>query len=110
VKVRYVEGVAIHSGPESCAVTREGGGEALAGVRTGQPLSRDRKSIPSADVVSCAEGKTGRRAKRALRRLGVVKEPGMCGRSLRGNREISGSTTRDINGVVCIGKAKSRSR
>jgi RNA-directed DNA polymerase len=110
VKVRYVEGLAIHSGPESCAVTREGDGEALTGVRTGQPLSRERKSIPSADVVSCAEGKTARRVMRAPHRLGVVIEPGMCGRSLRGNREISGSTTRIVNGVVRIGKAKSRSR
>jgi hypothetical protein len=39
VKVRYVEGVAIHSGPESCAVIREGDSEALTGVRAGQPSS-----------------------------------------------------------------------
>ena len=36
------EGVAIHIGPESCAVAREGFGEALTGGRTGQPLSRER--------------------------------------------------------------------
>jgi hypothetical protein len=42
VRVRYVEGLAIHSGPESCAVIREGFGEALTGVRAGQPLSRER--------------------------------------------------------------------
>jgi RNA-directed DNA polymerase len=41
VKVRYVEGVAIHSGPESCAGTREGVSEALTGVRAGQPLSHE---------------------------------------------------------------------
>ena len=33
------EGVAIHIGPESCAVAREGLGEALTGERIGQPLS-----------------------------------------------------------------------
>ena len=110
MRVRYVEGLAIHSGPESCVVTREGFSEALTGVRIGQPLSRDRKVIPSADVVSCTEGKTARRVMRAFRQLGVVIEPGMCGRSLRGNREISGSTTRNDNGVVRIGKVKSRSR
>jgi len=65
VKVRYVEGLAIHSGPESCAGAREGVSEALTGVRTGQPLSRDRKMIPSADVVSCAEGNMTRRVMRA---------------------------------------------
>jgi hypothetical protein len=33
VQVPYDEGVAIHIGPESCAVAREGLGEALTGVR-----------------------------------------------------------------------------
>jgi hypothetical protein len=41
VQVPYDEGVAIHIGPESCAVAREGLGEALTGVRIGQPLSRE---------------------------------------------------------------------
>jgi RNA-directed DNA polymerase len=36
-----IEGVAIHDGPESCAGICEGGGEALTGVRAGQPLSRE---------------------------------------------------------------------
>jgi hypothetical protein len=42
VTVSYDEGVAIHIGPESCAVAREGFGEALTGGRIGQPLSRER--------------------------------------------------------------------
>jgi hypothetical protein len=41
VQVPYDEGVAIHIGPESCAVAREGLGEALTGVCIGQPLSRE---------------------------------------------------------------------
>jgi hypothetical protein len=36
-----IEGVAIHDGPESCIGAREGVGEALIGVRAGQPLSRE---------------------------------------------------------------------
>ena len=36
------EGVAIHIGPESCAVAREGHGEALTGECIGQPSSRER--------------------------------------------------------------------
>ncbi len=36
-----IEGVAIHDGPESCTGVCEGDGEALTGVRAGQPLSRE---------------------------------------------------------------------
>ena len=39
MQVRYGEGLAIHTGPGSCAVTREGLGEALTGARTGGVLS-----------------------------------------------------------------------
>jgi hypothetical protein len=35
------KGVATHTGPESCAVAREGGGEALTGGRAGRVLSRE---------------------------------------------------------------------
>ena len=41
MRVRRNEGVAIHIGPEPCAVIREGVGEASAGERIGQPLSRE---------------------------------------------------------------------
>jgi hypothetical protein len=58
VKVHCDEGVAIHIGPEPCAGVREDVGEASAGVRAGQPLSRDRKLVPGADAVCVAEGDT----------------------------------------------------
>jgi hypothetical protein len=38
VQVRCTEGLANHSGPESCAGIREGDSEALTGERAGQPL------------------------------------------------------------------------
>ena len=34
----YVEGVAIHGGPESCVCAREGAGEALTGARVGRAI------------------------------------------------------------------------
>jgi hypothetical protein len=34
----YIEGVAIHGGPESCVGVREGVGEALAGVHVGRAI------------------------------------------------------------------------
>jgi hypothetical protein len=40
VQVHYDEGVAIHIGPKPCAGIREEAGEASAGERIGQPLSR----------------------------------------------------------------------
>ena len=46
------EGIAIHIGPEPCVGPREGTGEASAGDRAGQPLSRgapgDRQEIDGA--------------------------------------------------------------
>ena len=56
MQVHHDEGVANRIGPEPCAGTREGVGEASAGERAGQPLSRDRKLIPGADAVCVAEG------------------------------------------------------
>ena len=38
MEVHYGEGVAIRIGPEPCAGTREGDGEASAGEHIGQPL------------------------------------------------------------------------
>jgi len=36
-----IELAAIHDGPESCVGVREGDGEALIGIRAGQPVSRE---------------------------------------------------------------------
>ena len=58
MKVHHDEGVANHIDPESCAVTREGLGEALTGARIGQPSSRERGNISGADAVQFAEGET----------------------------------------------------
>jgi hypothetical protein len=58
VKVRYDEGIASHIGPEPCGVTREGGVEASAGDRIGQPLSRESHVNLGADTVPLVEGDT----------------------------------------------------
>ncbi len=110
MRVRCDEGVANHIGPESCAVIREGCGEASTGECTGQPLSRERSNAPGADAVQRAEGNRCGRASASARRPGVVEDPGMCRRSLHGNREAS-RLTRGVRPVlVRIGKARSRSR
>ena len=58
MKVRRDEGVANHIGPKPCAGVREDVGEASAGERAGQPLSRESTLILGADVVPVTEGNT----------------------------------------------------
>ena len=88
------EGIANHIGPKPCADIREDVGEASAGVRAGQPWSRERKLVPGADAVCVAEGSTSACAIASVRATrGVVVEPGMHGNSLHGTRELSSLTT-----------------
>ena len=67
MRVHCDEGVATHIGPEPCADVREDVGEASAGERTGQPLSRERSEIPGADAFQIAEGNTDGRASASAR-------------------------------------------
>jgi len=67
VQVHYGEGIANHTGPESCAVYREVCGEALTGERAGQPLSREIFLIQDADAFTFAEGKTNGRVTASAR-------------------------------------------
>ena len=56
MQVSYSEGVANHTGPESCVCIREDVGEALTGERIGQPSSRENLKVPGADVFEITEG------------------------------------------------------
>ena len=87
MQVHCDEGAAIHIGPEPCTGIREGVGEASAGERIGQPLSREIGVFLGADAVPLAEGNTDGRAiasahpaQRGLRPWHVqtllVREPG----------------------------------
>ena len=94
MQVHCDEGLATHIGPEPCAVTREGAGEASVGEHTGQPLSRESKIVPGADGVVFPEGdmdgrviasarptRRGRRPWHVWRLL--VREPGDLGSDQR---------------------------
>jgi hypothetical protein len=112
VQVPYNKDPANRVVPESCAEAyREVRGEALTGVRIGQPLSRDRKSVPGADAVAKAEGNTNGRAiasARATRRgrrpwhvrTLLAREPG----DLRSDRRCQ------YGPAARVGKARSHSR
>ena len=89
MKESYVEGVAAHDGPESCGVTREGGGEALTGETAGWVLSREMFHLQGADAVE----KSGRQ--HGMHRHGEVhagpaqsETPCTPGHHLHGNREV----------------------
>ena len=67
MQVHYDEGIANRIGPESCAGSREGVGEALTGVCIGQPSSRESDLFPGADAVQVAEGNTDGRVNASAR-------------------------------------------
>src|SRR5215216_3727017 len=111
VQVHCDEGIASHIGPEPCAGSREGVGEASVGERTGQPLSRDSNCVLGADTVPIVEGKTDGRASASTRRTRrgrrhwhvrtlLAREPG----------DLRPDHGRQYGPVARIGKAKSRSR
>jgi hypothetical protein len=108
VRVRRSEGVATHIDPKPCAGVREDVGEASAGERIGQPLSRESDFAQGVDAVSHAEGNTVghviasvQSTLRGLRpwhvRKLLVREPGDL------------QFDHSHYGVVRIGKARSRS-
>jgi len=57
VQVLYGEGLASHTGPESCVAVREDRCEALTGECVGQPLSGENQ-LRGADVLRPSEGNT----------------------------------------------------
>ena len=87
----YGEGLATHAGPESCAVDREVGGEALTGECAGRVLSREISGFQlwGADVVD-----TGGRLHRLRRQRETQADPARSetpsthGSTSHGNREI----------------------
>jgi hypothetical protein len=84
VRVHYEEGVATHLGPEPCVCTREGAGEASAGERIGQPLSRETSIISGADAFQIAEGDTFGGANASPRTAGRGRRPSHGDVSVKG--------------------------
>ena len=85
----YAEGLASHSGPESCACSRKGTGEALTGVRTGRVLSCEIRRNQGADTVAmCGRPHGDVHYGECIIDPAQSETPGMCGNSMRENREI----------------------
>lgn len=98
MKVHYSEGIASRTGPESCASTGgDAGREALTGEPAGWVLSHEMTfRVPTLFRVRKATRDSA--SSQAEPRSGVVGDPSMPGRSLRGNREISRLTADGIGG------------
>ena len=84
----YIEGVAIHDGPESCVGVREGNGEALTGVRAGWAIEPRNQCFGVPTRWTYAEGNT---ADGAIREplVDPARSKNLCmhGVSIRENRE-----------------------
>jgi hypothetical protein len=95
MKVSYGEGLAIHTGSESCIGVRKGAGEALTGVRIGQALSREIETPPrkrwllrGADAVEIVGRQNwGRRYRETLLGSARSETLRMYASTLSGNRE-----------------------
>lgn len=110
MRTLYIEGVAIHDGPESCAVAREGGGEALTGVHVGRAIE-PRKNLNSGCPRFQIGGRQHRqqRDRELLSDLARSKNLCMRGVSMRENREIPCSLARGDRRAGRSGKVKAAS-
>ena len=95
MKVSYIEGLATHDGPESCAGVRKDAGEALTGVRAGWVLSREIHAPPQGGLLRGADVLEYSGRQHPSRRFGETtrdparsETPRMYGGTLLGNREI----------------------
>ena len=113
MKESYGEGVATHTGPESCVGVRKGDGEALTGGRAGRVLSReihDPRGNPwglrGADVLE-DDGRphSVHRQCEVQRDPARAETPSMPGHTAHGNREVPRSSPAEGAGDR-IGKSK----
>ena len=102
MKVSYGEGLANHTGSESCGAAREGGVEALTGEGAGRLFSRERTFLRDADAV----GESGRqdrkrRYSKAHSSPARSQTPSTYRNTSHGNREVPRSPrTEDAMGRI----------
>jgi hypothetical protein len=97
MKKLYIEGVATHDDPESCAGARKGAGEALTGAHVGQAKEPRKHQVLGADVVARGGRLHDTEQKRSLRvDLARSKNLSMRRVSRRENREIPEPPDEDV--------------
>jgi RNA-directed DNA polymerase len=90
----YGEGVATHTGPESCVAGRKDGDEALTGERAGRPLNREINNPPQGGhsgvpthLSLCGRPHPRRRQRKTPWDPARSETPRMYGNIPHGNRE-----------------------
>ena len=106
MKESYGEGLATHTGPESCGAAREGGDEAWTGERAGRVFSRVRNLLRDADAVRrCGRRHPVHRYREVRWSPARSETPCTYGSTSRGNREIP-SPPKAAVAVGRVGKSK----
>jgi len=102
MKEPYREGVAIHSGPESCVVVRKDRGEALTGVRPGWALRRhytDKRLLIQIHIFTLFGPTGGKQTASVTSDDGVLWGQATLGRlPLDSKRRVLGLASRHITG------------
>jgi RNA-directed DNA polymerase len=110
MKESYGEGLATHTGPESCGATRKGGVEALTGERAGRVFSRVSNLLRDADAVRRSGRQHPRRRYREAPRSPARSEtPRTHGSTSHGNREIP-CPSAAVSAGDRVGKSKDKRR
>jgi hypothetical protein len=105
MKESHSEGLAIHTGPESCGDARKGVVEALTGVRAGRVFSRE-SLLRSADAIGDVGRRNWwRRYRETLPGSAWSETPCTYGNTLLGSREILWLPTAD-GAAGRVGKSK----
>ena len=108
MKESYGEGLATHTGPESCGAVHKRGVEALTRARTGWVFSRERLLRGADAVRRGGRPHPGHRQGEMFRNPARSQTPCMHGNTLRENRE---SLCLSADGAVeRIGKSKDTRR
>jgi hypothetical protein len=95
MKESYQKGLATHLSRELCLDEPVRAWGSVSSGKHRRAIELRKHHIPEAEPVGWREGNTGSNVMRVVACSGGVKEPGMCGHSLHGNRETSG---RSLNG------------
>lgn len=116
MKESYGEGVAIHTGPESCGGTREGAVEALTGETAGQGIEpRKHPRLRDADAHGAErKARSGASIRQDAVESRAVADSGTQGSILHGNREVPRlpepiGTHREVQGHTPMMKERGKS-